>query len=64
MNLYMRTRIAPYVGRIEVDEKTIVRAAKYVARLNYLHFSQFTNRLETMTLSDYVEIMGGGAARL
>jgi hypothetical protein len=64
MNLFMRTRNGPSDDAAAVDEKTVKRAKKYVARLNYLHFSQFARPLETMPISNYVAIMGSEAARL
>ena len=34
-------------------QKLLVRAAKYVSRLNYMRFSQFEKPLEQMTLDEF-----------
>jgi hypothetical protein len=63
LNLYMRTKnLGPCAD--EEHEKTVKRAAKYVGRLNYLHFSQFTNPLEYMNKADYEAIMGDEAKKI
>jgi len=68
LNLYMQTKNAGSSqgpeGPDEEFEKTVARAAKYVARLNYLHFSQFPAPLESMTESDYQAIMGDAAKNI
>lgn len=62
MNLYMRTKnLGPCAD--EDFEKTVMRAKKYIGRLNYLHFSQFTQPLESMTMEDYEAIMGDEAKK-
>ena len=45
-------------------KKSVTRAAKYVARLNYRHFSQFPAPLESMTEIDYRAIMGDAAKNI
>lgn len=37
--------------------KAVDRSRKYVARLNYFHFSQFPETLETISLATYNEIV-------
>jgi hypothetical protein len=60
LNLYIQTRnLGPCPD--EDHEETVKRAAKYVARLNYLHFSQFSRPLESITKAEYETIMGGEA---
>lgn len=56
MNLFMRTKI--FGANADEYEKTVKRARKYIARLNYMHFSQFDRPLESMSMADYVAIMG------
>ena len=63
MNLYMRTKnLGPCPDKD--FERTVKRAAKYIARLNYLHFSQFARPLESMTMEDYESIMGVEAKKI
>ena len=57
MNLFIETRnLGPCPD--EDHEATVKRAAKYAARLNYMHFSQFSCPLESITKADYETIMG------
>ena len=56
MNLFMRTKI--FGASADEYVKTVKRARKYIDRLNYMHFSQFDRPLETMSMADYVAIMG------
>ena len=63
MNLFMQTKnLGPCAD--EEHAKTVKRAAKYVARLNYMHFSQFTRPLEYMTKADYEAIIGDKAKKI
>ncbi len=60
LSLYIQTRnLGPCPD--EDYEETVKRAAKYVARLNYMHFSQFSLPLESITKAEYEMIMGDEA---